>query len=123
MDDVVRVRIGQPARNLNCNVDDLCWRYRTVLNTVGQRLALIIGHDNERVAVVGLFNAVDHARVGVIERRRDACLFEEALFVELAGVKSGRKEFQGDEAFELSIAGLVDHPHAARTNAIDNLIG
>ncbi len=83
--------------------------------------AVHILHFDVLLAVV-LFDPVDRANVGVVQRRSRPCLLEKAGLLSIVGSQMMRKEFQRDDPVELRILGFVDHAHAALAELVENLI-
>src|SRR6266853_3994257 len=65
---------------------------------------------------------VDCANIGMVEGRRRTRLPAEALECLLVARQLIRQEFEGDEATECGVLGLVDHTHAAATKFLDDAV-
>jgi hypothetical protein len=77
-----------------------------------QGLALVAGHGEEQLAVVGLADVVDGADVGVFEGQGRRGLVDEALLGLVAGGQSRGQEPEGDGAAEARVLRAVDDAHA-----------
>ncbi len=55
MNDAVLVRLTQPVQELHHDAHRFFRRHRTATNLLRQRQALVIGHDDERLAISSLF--------------------------------------------------------------------
>ena len=73
MDDAAVVRVAQRIGHLCRDGERLCGRQRAARKRCGECLALDGLHDDEGAAL-GFADIVDRADVGMIERRRRACL-------------------------------------------------
>ena len=78
-------------------------------------------HGNERLLAV-LADFVDGADVGMIESRGGACLAAEALQRLRVARHFVGQEFEGDEAAEVGVFGLVDDAHAAAAELVDDAV-
>jgi hypothetical protein len=83
--------------------------------------AVEILHGDEGLAVF-LTNVVDGTDVGMVEGRRRFGFAAKAL--ERLAILSNvfRKEFEGDEAIEAGVFGLIDDAHAATTQLFNNAV-
>ena len=122
--DVVGVRLGQSLRHLDADLYHFqnTERLGAGVDAMRQRLALIERHHDEGAAVGRFLDAVNDADVGMIERRGDARFLQEAAFLEVAGVDSGRKKLERNRAFQLEVARLVNHAHGAGADTINDLV-
>jgi hypothetical protein len=91
------------------------------LEPAGQRLALEVLHDEIRRAVL-FADVVQRADVRVLELRDRARFTIEPLSELRIASKRGWKDFDGDDAIETRVAGLVDLTHAAGADGGLNLV-
>ncbi len=121
MDDVLRVRGIERVRNLDPQLDELLGSERPPGDAMLQRLPFEELHHDKGLTRV-LVDVVDRADVRVIQRRRGARLalkaFERLTVVrEIAG-----EELQRDLPAKLHVFTLVDDPHAAATEFLDDAV-
>ena len=88
---------------------------------VGQRLALVVGHRDERLAF-GLADFVDRADVRVIQRAGSARFAQQPLSGFLARRGPGRKELQRDTPVQLRVLGEPDGAHPAGTEMAEDAV-
>ncbi len=92
MHDAVPVRLGETPRHLQGDVEHLVERQRAARDPLRQGLAAVVGHGDEDLAVLGLFDLMDGAQVRVIERRGGARFTEKAgLGLGIAGQLGGQE--------------------------------
>ena len=78
-------------------------------------------HGDEGLAFV-LANVMDGADVGMVQRRRGLCFaLETRQGLRIVGEFLGQ-EFQGHEAVQARVFGLVHHTHAAAAELFDDPI-
>ncbi len=122
MDDAVAVRLVERIGDLAREIDRLSARQRSLLESVRQRLALEVLHDEVRDAC-RFPNVIERADVRVIERR-DALRFALEPCTKLGiGRERGRQHFHGDGALEARVTRLIDLAHAAGADGADDLVG
>jgi hypothetical protein len=117
MDDIAAVRGVERIDNLHGEVEQFLVRQRLAANPVLQRLALEQFHHDERLAVV-LADLVNHADVGMIQRRRGARFAREALERRLVLRHFRGQELQGDGSAERHVLGFVHHAHTPAAEAV-----
>ena len=78
-------------------------------------------HGDERMTFV-LADFVDRADVGMVQGRRSTRLAPKAFESLRVLGKFVRKKFQGNEAPELGVFGLIDHTHAAAAELFDDAV-
>ena len=122
MDDPPLVGTGQAGGDLFGDRDRLGDRQRSARDPVAQRLPLAESHDDEQGAVDGLVDLMDRADVRMIERRCGLGLADEAPLGFLGGAALMGQELERHRPVELQIDGLVDHPHAASPQAIEDAV-
>ena len=94
MHDTVGMRVGESHSHLASNPDSFVDLERTIMNPLRQRRSLVERHHDERVPVLGLFDSVNDADVGMVERRCGACFTQEAFLVALARVQLAGRNFR-----------------------------
>ena len=94
---------------------------RTPRDAVLQRHAVQKLHGDERTALL-LANVVNRADVGVVQCGRGLCFTLKAgQRLRVSGDFIGQ-EFQGDKSAQPGVLGLVDDPHPAATELLDNAV-
>jgi hypothetical protein len=128
MDDALAMCRHQSLANLNREIDSLLNRRHVSRRTAAgdeftQRLAFEKFHGNERVTLV-FCDFVNGADVRVVQRGCRAGLLSEALqCVGIARQFLG-ENLQRDVALQLQVLGLVNHPHpAAAEDLQDSVVG
>ena len=121
MDDSARVRLGEALGDLRADANGFLDRHRSADDPLRESLPFAVGHGDERPAVFGLADFVDRADIGVIQSRGGSRFSQEASLGGVFSAEVGRQEFQGDEAVQLEIPGLVNHPHAALAESLEDL--
>src|SRR5262249_54306833 len=95
--------------------------HRLAVDQVLQRLAREALHHDEEVAIM-LADLVDSADIGVIQSRCGAGLAAEALkSLGVVGRIVGKK-FEGDEAAERGVLGLVDDTHPTAAEKLNDAV-
>ena len=87
-----------------------------------ERLALVMGHGDEKLALVRLADLVDGADLGMIQGRGRLGLMDEPLLLVLVGVQVLGQELQGHGLPEGQIIGPVDLSHSAAPENPDHPI-
>ena len=124
VDDALFVRGREAARDLGGDLDGVVDRERPTLDPRLERLALVIPHGDEHLAIGGLVGVVNRADVGMVERRGRFGFEHEAFPSVLVAGQIGREELQGDKPIEVRVEGLVDDAHAAATQLFqDPVVG
>src|SRR5208282_218471 len=112
MDDALGVGRVERIGDLDAERKQCVEFHGTVADEMLQGRAVEVLHDDEGLAVL-LANVVDGADIRMVERGRSPGLAAEALErLAVSGYIFG-EEFQGDEAVEAGVLGLVDDAHAA----------
>ena len=119
MDYAFTVRRIERVSNLNTQRQDRFPLHGTAGNQVLERRPVKKFHD-EKSASVFLANVVHGADVGMVESGSGLRFAAETLQrLPILG-KVLRKKFQRDEAAEACIFSLINHPHAAATEFLDD---
>ena len=116
------MRFGKTTSHLDGNVNRFVRGKRGEGNLAGESLSLVIRHHNERTAVARLFNAVNDADIGMVERGSSSRFTQEAIFIGFGGDQFVRKEFQSDGALELEIERTVHDAHTARARKTKDFV-
>ena len=98
MNNAVLVRFRQAVNELNHDVHGFFRKQRPAPDFLCQRQALVVGHDDERLAVGGLFQPVDYADIVVVEPGGSSRLLQEALFLFGGHVQLMGQELESDRA-------------------------
>ncbi len=116
MYDALAVRLGETFGNLRGDFHRLLHRQASTLETRLQRLAVVVGHDDEQLSVGGGGDVVDGADVRMVGGGGSLRLADEALLGAFVVAPLRRQELQRDAASEPGIARGVDdaHPAAAK---------
>ncbi|MEK6373983.1 MAG: hypothetical protein AABO58_14955 [Acidobacteriota bacterium] len=95
VDDSGGMRFGQPAGDLFDDGDRLADAHRPALHHLRQRFAVIAGHGQKHLAVIGLAEFVNGADVRVIELRGGPRLRSKRFFASgsRVSVSSGERNF------------------------------
>lgn len=119
VDDAFAVSLGEAGRDLGGDIQSFLCRKRPALDFVPEGFPLHILH-GDKGPVFGFPNFIDDADVWAGEGRGRLSFDDEPPF-ELGGVHEvRRKEFQGDRTFEREILRLVDDPHPAAADFLDD---
>jgi hypothetical protein len=119
--DAFAVGLPQAGRDLVDEADGLPGLERPFLDLIAQRLALHILHGDVG-AIFAFTDFMDDADVRMGQRRSRLCLDEKALF-ELGRIHDVRRqELQGHGPLELEVLGLVDDPHPALADLLEDLV-
>jgi hypothetical protein len=110
MDDAFGVSGVERVGDLNAEIQRLIERERLALNGVLESLAFEVFHDDERMAAL-FADFVDGTDIGMIQRGSSLGFVLEALKSLRILCDAVGKKFQGNEAAELDIFGLVDDTH------------
>ena len=121
MHDPLAVRRVQRIGDLNREIEQRFDRKRLAGDPIPQRPPLHQLHGDEGLPLV-LVDVVDGADAGVVEGGGRVGLPLEAFErLRVAGEVRGQ-ELEGDETTELRILGLVDDPHAAAAQLLDDTV-
>src|SRR6266404_6367115 len=90
--------------------------------TPRESFAFVVLHYDKKLMVVGLFEPVDDADIGMIEAGSGARLAKEVFLVRVADGNSIRKKFQRHGALELGVQRLVDDSHPAGTELLGDAV-
>ena len=85
-------------------------------------LPLVVGHHQIQLAVVRLVDLLDGADVGVVQRRRGLGFQDEPLTGVVVARQLGWQQLKRDMPIEVSIEGLVDDPHPAATQLLQDCV-
>ena len=97
-------------------------RAAVAVESVGQRLAGDVLHDQERHPL-NLIDRVDRDDVLVLEGRGGLGFAEEPAASIVIGGGHGREYLDGDRALQCWVEGLEHYAHAAATDLTANLVG
>jgi hypothetical protein len=100
VDHAPLVGLGQPASRLQGEGDDLGRGHRPPLQAPRQRLALVVRHRDEELAVLRLADLVDGADVEMVERGRGLGLGAEPFLRGLLEAQVRRQELEREGALE-----------------------
>ncbi len=121
MHDAFAVRRVQGVGDLNGEIEQFL-QFRTMPRREPvQRLALNELHGDERFAI-RIADFIDRADVGVVQRRRGACLEFERLERLLVPGQAPGEELQGNAPAEIKILSGPHCPHASRPDAVEHAI-
>ena len=112
MHDVARMSHSQPSCDLDGQVERLANGDRSAREFLRESFSLVVAHDDEELAVFGLFDPVNHADVGMIQRGSGARLAEQAFSVAVAHGGIRGQEFQRYGTLQLQIERLIHYAHA-----------
>ena len=87
-----------------------------------QRLAFVIGHDDEQLPVVGLLDVVDDADVAVVGRGCRLRLPQKPLLGALVVTPLRREKLERDGAPQLGVARVIHHTHTTAADLGDDVI-
>ena len=121
MHDPRAVRGVEGARDLDRNCQHLVERQRAVAETIGERLAFEILHD-EKIGEVLPTDVMERADVRVRELGDRAGFTLETLAELRVSRESLRKDLDGDDAIESRVARFVDLAHAAGPQGGEDLV-
>ncbi len=121
MNDAGRVRRRQRVGDMRDDPRGFRNRQRPARQAFGQRLALVVGHCDERLAFE-LADFVDRADVRMIQGAGDTRLAQQALGGFLARRGRGRKELQGDTPVQLRVLGQPDGAHPTGTEMTEDAV-
>ena len=121
MDDTRAMRRVERARDLDRECQRLVERHWAFIEAIGERLAFNQFQD-QCADAVALFDPVDGADVGMVERREHPRLALEAR--QAVGIRGedSRQDFERDVSPELRIARAIHLAHAARSEQCLDLI-
>jgi hypothetical protein len=112
MDHTSSMRDSERIRNLNPDLQRLVKRQSTFLDSVLERVAFQVFHDQE-IDPILTAHVEDWADVRVTERSERFGLALESLFQARTCGNVLRENLNGDRPVQASIGGLVDFTHAA----------
>ncbi len=116
------VRLSQALDDLLRDRDRAFGLQRSAPDQVLERVAVVVCHRDEQVAVFCFVDLVDRANVGVIQ---GGCglrlLYEAGLGRGIAG-EFGREKFQGHDPVETGVLGLVDLAHSSLADLGEDLV-
>src|SRR5262245_30634160 len=115
------MRSAETAGDLDRDVQRFLERRRTALEPRLEGFSFAQLHAEEGSAVVAFPDLVDGADVRVVQAGGRAGLPEKALLVPGVVSQSGGQELERDGAAELEVARPVHDPHAAGSQAFENL--
>ena len=122
MRDALAVRLVEPIRDLDGDLERLIERQRAPLQPLGQRVPLQVLHDQE-VDPVLLTDVVERANVRVVQAGDGLRLaLEPLLEIGVRGDMLG-EDFDGDRAVQAGVARFVHFAHPARAEWREDLIG
>jgi hypothetical protein len=116
MHEAARVRRVERARHLRDDADGLREAQRAGLEPLAQVPTLHVAHGDEQQAIC-LAGLVDRHDVGVVDRRRQLRLAQEALAERLIVGEAGGEQLQRNGPPQPAILREVDHAHAAAGRA------
>ncbi len=125
MHDARAMSAIERVRDRDSDFEGFVERQRPALETLGERLALQVLHDQvvDLAALVRLgADVVQRADVGMRERRDGLRLAVEALLHLGIQREVRRQHLDGDRAVQPRVGGLVDLPHAARADGREDFI-
>ena len=122
MDDALVVRRGERIGHRDRDLEEPFEVHTALRHQLIEATPLDLLHHQELPAVPFL-DAVDGDDVGMVEGRHGGRLATETLETFPHASELGWKCLDGDAAPEPSVAGLVDHAHAARAELGDHLVG
>jgi hypothetical protein len=113
--------------NLLRDDEGLADRKRTAAHSLTQRLAFDQLEDDpaDGLTALGyiLFEAINGADVGMIQRRKDARFALEARLAVGVGAEAVRQDFDGHVAAEARVVRAIDLAHPTRPDSLLQLIG
>jgi hypothetical protein len=121
MNDPFRMRRVERVGDFNRQEDDGFVLQRFSRDEMFQRGAIQKLHGNERLLTV-LADLVDGANIGVIESGSCSRLTAKAFQRLRVFRHFVWQEFKGDKSAEFGVLSLVDHPHAAAAEFLDNAV-
>ena len=119
--DALAVRGVEGIRDLHAEIEQEAGGHRLAVDDLVERLPLEQLHREEPLSLE-LVDGVDGADVRMVEGRRGARLALEPFDGRRRGRHFGRQELQRDRTAEPEILGLVHDTHAARADALDDLV-
>ncbi len=122
MDDTGVVRAREPLGDLDSDVDRFLDFQRAAVDPFLERLAGVVGHRQEHLAVRRLVDLMDSADVRVVERRGRLRLLHQALLGFGITRALGRQKLEGNHPLEPKVLGFVNDPHATAAELLDNAI-
>ncbi len=114
--------LRQPSGRLRREPHHLVHLQRTTGDLLFDRLALVVGHGDEKLAVRSLADFVYVADVGVVECGRRLCFPQKASLERCVETPLGRKELERHGTAELDIDGPVENPHPSGAEHLDYLV-
>ena len=124
VNDPLAVRLGEPLGDLNGDIERLIELERPPLDLALEVLAVVVGHRDECLAVLRLSDLINRADVRVIERGCGARLMDEAFLRGGIAGELRREELERHGAAERRVLGLVDDPHPALAELLeDSVVG
>ena len=121
VDGAVVVGFLEPLGHLNPEFDQSVDIERTLADHRRQLAPFEIGHGDEGLPV-HFVDFIDGANVGVIQRRRRACLAKESGLGVRRAESLGGKEFQRNQPLQAQILGFIDNPHSAFPEFFEDLV-
>ena len=122
MNNALAVSRAERVRNLNPSFQDFFKRERFARDVLFQSLPLEVLHGNEGLSVV-ITDFIDGANIGMVQCRGSLCLTVGSGSKSLRiWRKSVRKEFQGNEAMEFGVFGLIHDTHTATAELLDDAV-
>ena len=121
VDDALVMGLAQAGGHLAGDLQGLLRLQRSAPELVLERLAVHELHGDIGPVLV-LADLVDGADVRVVQGRGGLGLDEETLFEVGRVHEVRRQELQGHRPLELEVLGLVDDPHAAVAELLDDLV-
>ena len=121
MDDVLGMRSIQGIGNLGTDIQNSLEVHWPACNQMLERVAFEILHGDEQPPLM-LGDLIDGANVGVIQSRGGAGFATKTLEgLRILGNVIGQK-FEGDEAAEFCVFGLVNNAHATTAELLNNAV-
>ena len=115
--------LARPSATSRAISSGLGDRQRAAFELLLQRLAFVVGHDDEQPPIVGVLDVVDDADVAVVGRGRGLRLAHEALLCAPSSwLHCGGRNFSATVATELGVARLVDDAHPAAAQLGDDVV-
>jgi len=121
VDDAGAVRLVERVGDLHRNRQRLIERKRALLQSLGERHALQVLHDQE-VGRMLVPDVVQRADVRMVQRGDRASFVLESLAKLRVGGQGLGQHLDRDDALEPSVAGFVDFTHSAFAKLGENLV-
>ena len=122
MDDAVLMSVVEAAEQLRRDGDGVGQLEWPAFDFGGQRLAVVVAHDEDDLAVGELFDLVDSADVGVVEHGGGAGLLQEAVLLRGVREGGGGEILQRDESMQKKIFCFADHSHGPAAQLLQDLV-